>query len=45
MKYVDLWMFIDICAIFLNAISFLYYTQKNYFNWGRAMLVALLEVE
>jgi len=28
MKYVDLWMFIDICAVFLNAISFLYLRKK-----------------
>ena len=51
MKCVDLCMFIDICAIFLNAISFLYYTpkKKSYFNsigyWGGAMVFALWEVE
>jgi hypothetical protein len=30
MKYVDLWMFIVIRAIFLDAISLLYYTQQKF---------------
>jgi hypothetical protein len=30
MENVNLWMFIDIHAIFLNAISLLYYTQQKF---------------